>query len=381
MKSSIYLHIPYCKQACSYCDFHFSTNLKTREDVLGHMLKEIDTRSVIAPWNHSHIGSIYFGGGTPSLLESEEIERILQHIHHTFKDISEEVEITLEANPDDITQERLEHWYGAGINRLSVGIQSFEAAELSASNRAHTAEESHQVLEWITESAFENYSVDLIYGMPGSSTESWQNNLRHIEKYAPPHISCYALTVEENTALAHQVKKGITRLPDEEAVLAQYEQLRMWASAHGYEHYELSNYSKPGKRSLHNQHYWSYQPYLGIGPGAHSFDGTLRFWNVSNNNLYAQGAAITQEELSVSEQLNERLMVRLRTADGFRYSTDLPQRGLSTFHKKAFRKNVEAALRSGVIASINDGFRILPENWMTSDAIIAGLMIDHEDED
>ena len=187
--------------------------------------------------------------------------------------------------------------------------------------------------------------------------------------------------MEENTALAHQVKKGITQLPDEEAVLAQYEQLRMWASAQGYEHYELSNYAKPGKRSLHNQHYWSYEPYLGIGPGAHSFDGTLRFWNVSNNNLYAQGAAITEEELSVSEQLNERLMVRLRTADGFRYSTDLPQRGLSTFHKKAFRKNVEAALRSGVIASINDGFRILPENWMTSDAIIAGLMIDHEDED
>ena len=260
-------------------------------------------------------------------------------------------------------------------------FKAFEAAELSASNRAHTAEESHQVLQWITESAFENYSVDLIYGMPGSTIESWQNNLRQLEKYAPPHISCYALTVEENTALAHQVKKGITQLPDEEAVLAQYEQLRMWASAQGYEHYELSNYAKPGKRSLHNQHYWSYEPYLGIGPGAHSFDGTLRFWNVSNNNLYAQGAAITQEALSVSEQLNERLMVRLRTADGFRYSTNLPQCGLSTANEEAFRKNVEAALRSGVIAPINDGFRILPENWMTSDAIIAGLMIDHEDED
>ena len=381
MKSSIYLHIPYCKQACSYCDFHFSTNLKTREEVLGRMLQEIETRSIVAPWNNTQIGSIYFGGGTPSLLESQEIERLLQHIRHTFKDISPDVEITLEANPDDITPERLENWYTAGINRLSVGVQSFEAAELSASNRAHTAEESHQVLQWITESAFENYSVDLIYGMPGSTTESWQNNLQQLEKYAPPHISCYALTVEENTALAHQVKKGTTLLPDEEAVLAQYEQLRTWARTQGYEHYELSNYSKAGKRSLHNQHYWSYEPYLGIGPGAHSFDGTLRFWNVSNNNLYAQGAAITQEALSVSEQLNERLMVRLRTADGFRYSKDLPQRGLSTAVEEAFRKNIAEGLRSGVIAPINDGFRILPENWMTSDAIIAGLMIDHNDED
>ncbi|HCP40780.1 MAG TPA: coproporphyrinogen III oxidase [Cryomorphaceae bacterium] len=381
MKSSIYLHIPYCKQACSYCDFHFSTNLTTRENVLDHMLKEMDKRSILTPWNQAQIVSIYFGGGTPSLLESEEIERILQHIHSSFEDISSEVEITLEVNPDDITTERLERWYRSSINRLSVGIQSFDGGELSASNRAHTNEESHQVLQWISESDFENYSVDLIYGMPGSTTESWQKNLKQLEKYSPPHMSCYALSVEENTVLASQVKKGTTILPREEVVLEQYQQLGKWAQAQGYEHYELSNYSKPGKRSAHNQHYWSYQPYLGIGPGAHSFDGKLRFWNVSNNNLYTQGAAITEEELTVSEQLNERLMVRLRTADGFRYSKDLPQLGLDNAHEEAFRINIDAGLRAGVIAPINDGFRILPENWMTSDAIIAGLMIDHDDED
>lgn len=380
MNSSLYFHIPYCKQACTYCDFHFSTNAKTKSAVLEAMFAELLQRSVRYPWNSAEVKSIYFGGGTPSLLNKEELRDLLQGARRYFKFAEGPIEITLEANPDDITPKRLQDWHQIGFNRLSVGIQSFHSGELALSNRAHTAEESLQVLEWINESPFENYSVDLIYGMPGSNVQSWYENLVTVLKYNPPHISCYNLTVEDNTALAHQIERGDIELPSEEEVLSQYAYLRKWASKNGYEHYELSNFSKSGYRSVHNQHYWSYEPYLGIGPGAHSFDGKKRFWNVSNNNLYLKGATVTEERLSMSEQINERIMVRLRTAQGFRFDKDLPKEHLSSEIRSQLLNSTEAGFKKGVIYPMPDGFRILPENWMTSDDIIAGLMIEHDDD-
>ncbi len=381
MNSSIYLHIPYCKQACTYCDFHFSTNLNTKEKVIEKMEQELLQRSICYPWNSSEVKSIYFGGGTPSLLDIKQIQEFIYLIYQHFRMVDHSVEITLEANPDDITPEKLEAWHQAGINRLSVGIQSFNNEELKVSNRAHTAEESFQVLKWINESPFENYSVDLMYGMPGSTVQSWYETLTAVAKFNPPHLSCYNLTVEENTVLDHQITKGTVKLPGEEEILSQYSYLRKWAQEHGYEHYELSNFSKSGYRSTHNQHYWSYEPYLGIGPGAHSFDGKKRFWNVSNNNLYLQGAQVSEETLSISEQINERIMVRLRTAQGFRFDKDLPEGHINTEVRDELLVSTEAGFKKGVIYPMPDGFRILPENWMTSDDIIASLMIEHHDED
>jgi len=380
MNSSIYLHIPYCKQACTYCDFHFSTNLKTKEQVLDKMLGELLKRSIEYPWNSSEVRSIYFGGGTPSLLNPGEIQHFIDAIYDRFRVIEQGVEITLEANPDDINPTALSGWYRAGINRLSVGIQSFHSEELNACNRAHTAAQSVDALKWISESPFKNYSVDLIYGMPGSTVQSWYETLVAVAKFDPPHLSCYNLTVEENTALHFEIKKGHVQLPDEEEVLSQYEYLRMWAKEHQYEHYELSNFAKTGYRSNHNQHYWSYEPYLGIGPGAHSFDGKKRFWNVSNNILYTKDTPITEESLSVSEQLNERIMVRLRTAQGFRFNRDLPKEHVSAELRNELLVSTQAGFKKGVIYPMPDGFRILPENWMTSDSIIASLMIDHNNE-
>jgi len=344
------------------------------------MLDELVQQSSVLPWNETEISSIYFGGGTPSLLNYDQIQRFIQVVQRHFKWSKNHVEITLEANPDDITPTNLSQWFSAGINRLSVGIQSFHNGELQKSNRAHNAMESKRALEFIDNSPFENYSIDLMYGMPGSNLKTWQENLENVLKFNPPHLSCYNLTIENGTVLKHQVDTGQLILPNEEQILSQYRYLTQWARTNGYDHYELSNFSKDGYRSIHNQHYWSYRPYLGIGPGAHSFDGKRRFWNISNNNLYLKGAAITEEELSISEQINERLMVRLRTADGFRFDDDIPQIGKDNPLFKRLQKNVENGFKKEIIHPMPNGFRILPENWMTSDAIIASLMIDHDED-
>lgn len=374
IQSSLYFHIPYCKQACHYCDFHFSTNLKTKEKVLKQMHAEMKMRGLRTPWNSLTVKSVYFGGGTPSVLNIEELSKLMASARHYFA-LAKDVEITLEANPDDITAERLEGWHQLGVNRLSVGVQSFHDDELKACNRAHDAAGAHRAMELIKASKISNFSIDLIYGMVGSSVQSWYDNLAYASKYAPSHVSCYALTVEEKTALAHQVKKGDVVLPEEDIVLAQFEYLRQWAHKNGYDHYELSNFCKPGQPSIHNKHYWSYQPYLGIGPGAHSFDGHQRFWNISNNNLYANEIKLECEELSIVEQINERLMVRLRTSEGFRYQRDLPKE-VPALVKNQLLKNVEIAMSKGELFPLPDGYKILPENWMRSDQIISDLFVE-----
>lgn len=374
IQSSLYVHIPYCKQACTYCDFHFSTNIRTKAEVLRQMHVEIQRRAKQAPWNALEVKSLYFGGGTPSLLSSEELKALIDSARTHFS-FAEHLEVTLEANPDDVTEAKLEQWYQAGVNRLSVGIQSFQQNELEACNRAHTGAEAHNALQLIRSSKIDRFSIDLIYGMIGSTLQSWKDNLATALTYAPDHISCYSLTVEEKTALAHQVSTGKVQLPEEDGVLHQFDYLREWAAVHGYEHYELSNFCIPGHRSVHNQHYWSYQPYLGIGPGAHSFDGKQRFWNVSNNIRYAKGQAPEGESLTLEEQINERLMVRLRTADGFRFKYDLPQ-DISSEAKTQLLNHVNTAMQNGELHPLPDGFKIAPENWMRSDQIIANLFID-----
>ncbi len=371
--TTLYLHIPYCKQACHYCDFHFSTQRSTEAAVVKAMHAELATRAQQAPWKGSRIHSLYFGGGTPSFLAVADLAQLIAKAQALFS-FNTAAEITLEANPDDITPEKLEAWHSIGITRLSIGLQSFDNLELQSMNRAHDASHSVQCLEWIADGPIQNYSVDFMYGMPGSTVESWTRQLDQLATYLPPHLSCYALTVEEKTVLYHNVRSGKTTLPSDEVIVAQFEALRAWASEQGYTHYELSNFAQPDKYSRHNSHYWSGQPYLGIGPGAHSFDGKKRWWNVSNNTLYAQGAEVPSEMLTPIDLLNERLMVRLRTAKGFLWESDVPF-GMDPTLLEPVQQSVKKSEAKGLLKCSEKGFTIPPEHWMQSDAIIAELFI------
>ncbi len=371
--TTLYLHIPYCKQACHYCDFHFSTQRSTEAAVVKAMHAELATRAQQAPWKGSRINSLYFGGGTPSFLAVADLAQLIAKAQALFS-FNTAAEITLEANPDDITPEKLEAWHSIGITRLSIGLQSFDHLELQSMNRAHDASHSVQCLEWIADGPIQNYSVDFMYGMPGSTVESWTRQLDQLATYLPPHLSCYALTVEEKTVLYHNVRSGKTTLPSDEVIVAQFEALRAWASEQGYTHYELSNFAQPDKYSRHNSHYWSGQPYLGIGPGAHSFNGKKRWWNVANNTLYAQGAEVPSEMLTPIDLLNERLMVRLRTAKGFLWESDVPF-GMDPTLLEPVQQSVKKSEAKGLLKCSEKGFTIPPEHWMQSDAIIAELFI------
>lgn len=315
--AGIYIHYPFCKQACHYCNFHFSTQLKHQEAVLESMFSELEMRSSFLS---SPIESIYFGGGSPSLLNSKCIERWLELISMYFE-LQPKVEITLEVNPDDATKSYLNSIRQAGVNRISLGIQTFDAVALKLMNRIHTVKQSKTALE-ITANMFSNYSIDLIYGIPDIAIEQWNNDINNALFFNPAHISSYALTVEPKTVLAHQIDKGQIKMSDDQEVKIQYDHLVDRLCSLGYDHYELSNFGKPNYYSINNSNYWTGKPYLGIGPGAHSFDGkNTRCWNVSNNQLYVKKIKnnvlpITKETLKQKERFNEYVMTRLRTMWG-----------------------------------------------------------------
>ena len=315
--SNLYFHYPFCKQACHYCNFHFSTSLKNKVNLWDAMKRELILRSkeISLP-----IESIYFGGGSPSLLRPKDIEDLIQLIKLHFK-LKEHFEVTLEVNPDDVTSAYLSGLKKAGINRLSLGVQSFNDNDLLLMNRAHNSSQSLNALELISKT-FTNYSLDLIYGMPYSSLKQWEENLETALGFNPPHISSYALTVEEKTALHHKVKKGDIILLSEEEVENQYQLMVQKLESLGYVNYEFSNFGKPDFFSVNNQNYWNGKSYLGIGPAAHSFDGTnIRKWNVSNNQLYLNSInkgklPFEEEQLTLKDRYNEYLMTGLRTISG-----------------------------------------------------------------
>ncbi len=315
--AGIYIHYPFCKQACHYCNFHFSTQLKHQEAVLESMFSELEMRSSFLS---SPIESIYFGGGSPSLLNSKWIERWLELISMYFE-LQPKVEITLEVNPDDATKSYLNSIRQAGVNRISLGIQTFDAVALKLMNRFHTVKQSKTALE-ITANMFSNYSIDLIYGIPDIAIEQWNNDITNALFFNPAHISSYALTVEPKTVLAHQIDKGQIKMSDDQEVKIQYDHLVDRLCSLGYDHYELSNFGKPNYYSINNSNYWTGKPYLGIGPGAHSFDGkNTRCWNISNNQLYVKKIKdnvlpLTKETLKQKERFNEYVMTRLRTMWG-----------------------------------------------------------------
>lgn len=315
--SGIYIHIPFCKQACHYCDFHFSTSLKKKSELVSALQNELVLRKNELP--NEPIKTIYFGGGTPSLLNLEELTAIFKTIYTEFT-IAENPEITLEANPDDLSEEKINELANSKINRLSIGVQSFFEEDLKLMNRAHNAEEALNSIK-LARSKFDNISVDLIYGIPGMSNERWQKNIQILLDLDIPHISSYSLTVEPNTALQKFIEKGKIKPVDDAAAAQHFETLRTVLKNAGFEHYEFSNYGKPGYFSQNNTAYWLGKPYLGIGPSAHSYDGNSRKWNIANNTLYIKAIERSElplevEELSITDRYNEYIMTRLRTHFG-----------------------------------------------------------------
>jgi len=315
--SGIYIHIPFCKQACHYCDFHFSTSLKKKDELINALCQELELRK--GEFKNSSVETIYFGGGTPSLLTNDELQFIIDSVYKNYK-VSDHPEITLEANPDDLSKERIIALSKSPINRLSIGIQSFFEADLKLMNRAHNANEAKSCLEEATKH-FDNISLDLIYGIPGASNVQWLANIEMALSFGVPHISSYALTVEPKTALASFIKKGIIDNVDDEQAHEQFHMLKDKLEASGFVHYELSNFGKDGYFSKNNSAYWQGKSYLGIGPSAHSFNGKQRGWNVKNNSKYINAIAqhelpIEIETLTQTDQYNEYIMTGLRTIWG-----------------------------------------------------------------
>jgi oxygen-independent coproporphyrinogen-3 oxidase len=315
--AGIYLHIPFCKKACLYCNFHFSTSLQLKDELIKALLQEIVMQKNYLP---APIETIYFGGGTPSILTEKEIAAILKTLGENYR-FANNMEITLEANPDDITKEKILGWKNAGINRLSIGVQSFIEADLLWMNRAHDKQQAMTCAAMAVANGITNLSIDLIYGTPGLSNTDWVKNIEMANSLGIQHLSCYALTVEPNTALEKIIFKKNKAPVDADKAAEQFEILMQTAPAFEFEHYEISNLAKPGYRSKHNASYWQGKPYLGIGPSAHSYNGIIRQWNIANNALYIkciQQATIPfeAETLTAKQKCNEYIMTSLRTIEG-----------------------------------------------------------------
>ena len=316
--SGIYLHIPFCKKACHYCNFHFSTQTTHIQAFVDALIQEIQVQKA---YLNEPIQTIYFGGGTPSLLSETQLKLILDAIYFHY-DVAASIECTLEANPDDMSPGNVAAWKQLGFNRLSIGIQSFQSPALTWMNRAHSVEQSHAAIEMAKNAGINNLSIDLIYGTPTLSDEALMADLDWIEKYQINHVSCYALTVEDKTALKKLIEQAKIEDVNPEKQASHFEIVSARLKAMGMEHYEISNFAKPGFRSQHNSNYWSGKTYLGLGPSAHSFNTISRQWNIANNALYIQSLSNAQlnfeiEYLSDADRYNEYMMTSLRRIEGF----------------------------------------------------------------
>lgn len=372
--AGIYIHIPFCKQACSYCNFHFSTQLSRKAEMVDALVNEVQTRKEYL--KNEQIESIYFGGGTPSLLSEKELMSLFEVLHKTFE-ISNKAEITLEANPDDLTTAKLKGLRSTPINRLSIGVQSFFEEDLRFMNRAHSAEEAISSIKNAQDVGFDQLNMDLIFGSPSTTDQMWQANLEQFFDLKIPHLSAYSLTIEEKTALAHRIESGKEKPLDEGRNYRQYLMLQEAIKVNGYEQYELSNYCANENYSKHNTAYWQGKNYLGIGPAAHSYNGKSRQWNVSNNLQYLK--AIKEklkyfeiENLSEIDTYHEYLITSLRTKWGISFEQ------IETFSeplKAHFFKQVKKLNFNGLIFS-ETSLKINSDNLFQSDEVVRDLMID-----
>ncbi|VBB43427.1 Oxygen-independent coproporphyrinogen III oxidase [uncultured Paludibacter sp.] len=372
--SGIYIHIPFCKTKCTYCDFFSKVDFKEKSRLLNAMLLEIEQRKNYLPDNE--ISTVYFGGGTPSTLSPNEIKLLLDAIKRYFH-LSANAEITLEANPDDLSFEYLESIKKTGINRLSIGIQSFDDKQLKFINRRHNANDAIESIENAKFAGFENISIDLIYGLPFQTFESWEKQLEKAFELDIQHISAYGLTYEKNTPLWKQLQQGKVTAADDEIMVKMYELLIKECSENDFEQYEISNFAKKEFRSRHNSSYWQQIPYLGIGPSAHSYDGNSRQWNVASINNYCNSIEenkiyFEKEDLSENDKYNDYIMVRLRTKEGIDLNFVK-----NNFNKKALEflmKNAKKYIDRKFLIEKNDFLSLSQSGILISNQIISDLM-------
>ena len=372
--AGIYLHIPFCKQSCHYCNFHFSTSLRQKDQMLAAIKKEIALSP--AYLNGESIETIYFGGGTPSVLEASEIEELivaLSEVHH----IASEAEITLEANPDDLTAQKISALRRGEINRFSIGIQSFFDEDLRYMNRAHNAAEALSSVKRVQDAGFENITIDLIYGTPTMNDQRWKTNIDTALELEVPHISCYALTVEPKTALNSLILKGKLPAVDDDRSAVQFEILMDGLASAGFEHYEISNFARVGYYSRHNSAYWKGVPYLGIGPSAHSFDGSHRRSNVANNARYIEAMAegklpFEVEYLSPEQRYNEYLLISMRTIWGADLALIEQMNGHFAAH---FQEKIISLLQKGYVNKNGGIFTLSKQGKLMADFVAMELFL------
>lgn len=377
--AGIYIHVPFCKKACTYCDFHFTTSTKYMNEMVDAICLEIKLKKYRLA--DQQVGSIYFGGGTPSVLPSASLEKIFNTLTENFS-ISTNAEITIEANPDDLDSKKIAELRQFPINRFSIGIQSFFNQDLVWMNRAHTAIEAESCIKRSQDAGFDNLSIDLIYGYPLLTDEKWLSNIEKTIALQTPHISAYSLTVEAKTALANAIEKGKqTGLSDEQSV-AQFIILTEKLAKAEFEHYEISNYALPGKYAVHNTNYWRGVPYLGIGPSAHGFDGYNRYLNIANNAKYMalladNKLAETVEELSGNDRFNEYIMTSLRTMWGI----NLQKINLDFGKNYATRveKEIKPYLANGQLTLDNNLIKLSQTGKLFADGIASALFAENED--
>ena len=373
--AGIYIHIPYCKQQCSYCNFHFRISQKDKVEMLKCINLELEMRQTYL--KNKAINTIYFGGGTPSILSKSEIKFILDSIYNIYK-IKENAEITLECNPDDLTENKLKALKEVGINRLSIGVQSFDGEDLKFMNRSHNATQSENCLKLAQQVGFNNITIDLIYGLPNQNLADWKKNLKKMFAFNIPHFSAYALTVENKTPLKYLVERKQIIPLNEKKVLEQFNTLMDMAAENGFVHYEISNFGKQGCFSKHNTAYWQSKHYLGIGPSAHSYNGKSRSWNVSANKQYIQKIldrveGVHQEILSKNQQYNEYIFTSLRTIWGANSETINVQFGIK--FQSHFLKEVKKWESKKDIKKTEYTYTLTNSGKFLADAIASDLFI------
>ena len=377
--AGIYIHIPFCRQACHYCNFHFTTSLRHKNELMTALLKETELQKNYL--DNETVDTIYFGGGTPSLLQISDLQFQIEKIRQTFT-VADDAELTLEANPDDIDEEKLADWKKTGINRLSIGVQSFFEEDLLWMNRAHNAQQAFENLQ-LAKKYFGNITADLIYGHPLLTDDKWKKNVEQMISLEIPHLSCYALTVEPKTPLYKLIKDQKKEDVNPAKQSEQFLQLMQMLTHAGYEHYEISNFAQPGFRSRHNSSYWQRKKYLGLGPSAHSFNGTSRQWNIANNNIYISSLDKNEipfetEILTPTQQLNEYIMTSLRTMEGLDLQTVRSwQFGVNSqelaIRSQQFEVSYQKFIITGKVIIENNFLKLTDEGKLFADGIAADL--------
>ncbi|WP_270089249.1 radical SAM family heme chaperone HemW [Sphingobacterium sp. SYP-B4668] len=375
---SIYFHIPFCKKACHYCDFHFSTSLKYKSEMLEALQQELSFRK--RDWGTTQISSIYFGGGTPSILEADDIQRLIDHVGQHYE-IATNAEITLEANPDDLDIKKIKGLRNTSVNRFSIGIQSFFEEDLQWMNRAHNAAEADASIKRVQDAGFENITADLIYGYPLLTDTKWKQNIDQLCSYDIPHISAYSMTVEPQTALDHFIKNGKSPAMNETQSANQFEILIEKLNGVGFDHYEISNFAKAGHYAVHNSSYWKGDSYMGIGPSAHSFFGDTRCWNIANNAQYIKGIfdktpLLETEYLSLENKVNEYIMTSLRTIWGMDIDKIKTDFGTEVFTKIV--ENIAPFVSSGEVELKKQHYYLTSKGKLIADHIASELFFVEE---